>query len=407
MTLSFESLMKENDDKLLHRKVLVAFSGGKDSCALLHWLNKNKSRLSVSLGACHVNHMIRGENANIDEAFCRKFCLDRAIEFYSEKRDVPALAKKDKQGLEHAARKMRYDALYSVAEKNGYELILTAHTKDDMAETFFIRVFQGASLYTLGGIMFENNKLLRPMLKITTEDICKYNEIENIETTFDETNDDTSYLRNWIRSTITAEIKEYNPRFVDKIIQLMNQSAELNEQMKEAYSDLFVYEDDVYIIDVKKFLDKGYNACSWVLRHILTDCFRVERRHIDSIIELASETKSSRINLPDGFVAEISYTFLRIYHSEKIAPVDIVKKAGVEKLKVRDKTLVFEDKLIDTELTIRTRRDGDISCRKKLKDIFINKKIELFHRDRTLIAEKNGEIIWVENILDNKFIKLC
>ncbi|HAL86464.1 MAG TPA: tRNA(Ile)-lysidine synthetase, partial [Deferribacteraceae bacterium] len=98
--------MEENAGVLSGRVVLAAFSGGKDSCALLHWLYLNIKRLGISLHACHVNHMIRGENADRDEEFCRLFCEKRDIAFYAEKRNVPELAEYQGQGLEHAARKL-------------------------------------------------------------------------------------------------------------------------------------------------------------------------------------------------------------------------------------------------------------------------------------------------------------
>ncbi|MGE4497299.1 MAG: tRNA lysidine(34) synthetase TilS [Deferribacterales bacterium] len=406
MILSFDRYMEESAGSMAGRKVLAAFSGGKDSCALLHWLYINAQRLKIAFGACHVNHMIRGENADRDEAFCRAFCERRGIDFYAERRNVPELASEQGQGLEHAARKLRYEALEGVAEKGWFELILTAHTGDDMAETFFIRVFQGASPYSLGGIKLTRGNIFRPMLKISTEDVLEYIEKNGIETTFDETNLDTSYLRNWVRGGIVSEIKRYNPAFLEKVIQLMEQSALLDAETEERLGCVYQCENGVCIAETDRLLALSPLEQAWVVRRMLSGCFRAEKRHVDNVLALAAESESVRIDLPDGYNAECSYGRLRVFHSELIKPVSAVKQAGERELTADGRVLEFSGALIDAEVTVRTRRNGDRIDGRKLKDIFINSKTELFDRDRALIAEKDGKIIWAEKVFQNPDIFL-
>ncbi|WP_164885292.1 tRNA lysidine(34) synthetase TilS [Geovibrio thiophilus] len=401
MILSFDRYMEESAGSMAGRKVLAAFSGGKDSCALLHWLHINAERLRISFEACHVNHMIRGENADRDEEFSRLFCERRGIAFRSEKRNVPELAAAQGQGLEHAARKLRYDALEEVAEREGYELILTAHTKDDMAETFFIRVFQGASPYSLGGIRLTRGSIYRPMLKISTEDVLEYIEKHGIETTFDETNLEHSYLRNWVRSGIIGEIKRYNPVFLDKVIQLMEQSAELDSETEKRLGGVYRCENGVCIMETDRLLALTPLEQAWVIRRVLSGFFRAEKRHVDNVLALASEGESVRIDLPEGFNAECSYGRLRVFHSDLLKPVEVFKAAGEKRLTAGGRVLEFSGALEQAELTVRTRRNGDRIGSKKLKDIFINSKTELFDRDRALIAEKDGKIIWTERVFQN------
>lgn len=406
MTLSFDTYMEENAGVLSGRVVLAAFSGGKDSCALLHWLYLNIKRLGISLHACHVNHMIRGENADRDEEFCRLFCEKRDIAFYAEKRNVPELAAYQGQGLEHAARKLRYEVLELVRKRIQAELILTAHTKDDMAETFFIRVFQGASPFSLGGIKQERGSIFRPMLKISTEDVLEYIKNNEIETTFDETNLDGAYLRNWVRSGIVGEIKRYNPAFLDKVIQLMEQSAELDSETEKRLGSFCRTDGGCCVADASELLSLRPVEQAWAVRRMLSEFFRAEKRHVEAVLKLAESGESARIDLPDGFHGEYSYGVLRIFHSELIKPVYVVKKAGQTELNINSSVLTFSGGLEDAEIIIRTRKNGDRIGNKKLKDIFINTKTELFNRDRALIAEKDGKIIWAESVFQNSGISL-
>ncbi|GAB1534943.1 tRNA lysidine(34) synthetase TilS [Geovibrio sp. ADMFC3] len=406
MTLSFDTYMEENAGVLSGRVVLAAFSGGKDSCALLHWLYLNIKRLGISLHACHVNHMIRGENADRDEEFCRLFCEKRDIAFYAEKRNVPELAAYQGQGLEHAARKLRYEVLELVRKRIQAELILTAHTKDDMAETFFIRVFQGASPFSLGGIKQERGSIFRPMLKISTEDVLEYIKNNEIETTFDETNLDGAYLRNWVRSGIVGEIKRYNPAFLDKVIQLMEQSAELDSETEKRLGSFCRTDGGCCVADASELLSLRPVEQAWAVRRMLSEFFRAAKRHVEAVLKLAESGESARIDLPDGFHGEYSYGVLRIFHSELIKPVYVVKKAGQTELNINSSVLTFSGGLEDAEIIIRTRKNGDRIGNKKLKDIFINTKTELFNRDKALIAEKDGKIIWAESVFQNSGISL-
>lgn len=406
MTLSFDTYMEENAGVLSGRVVLAAFSGGKDSCALLHWLYLNIKRLGISLHACHVNHMIRGENADRDEEFCRLFCEKRDIAFYAEKRNVPELAASQGQGLEHAARKLRYEALELVRKRIPAELILTAHTKDDMAETFFIRVFQGASPFSLGGIKQERGSIFRPMLKISTEDVLEYIKNNEIETTFDETNLDGAYLRNWVRSGIVGEIKRYNPAFLDKVIQLMQQSAELDSETEKRLGGVYCNDGGCCVAESSRLMSLTPVEQAWVVRRMLSEFFRAEKRHVEAVLKLAECGESVRIDLPDGFNAEYSYGVLRVFPSELIKPVHAVKQSGQAELNIRSRVLTFSGGLEDSEIIIRTRKNGDRIGNKKLKDIFINTKTELFNRDKALIAEKDGKIIWAESVFQNNCISL-
>jgi len=122
-------MMSPND------KVLIALSGGKDSVALLLFLFHYKKALNISLYAAHVNHMIRGADADADMEFCRKLCAKYNIEYFCSSFDVPKIAAKSGMSVEDAARKIRYDYFTELSSIHGFDKIATAHTASDNTET--------------------------------------------------------------------------------------------------------------------------------------------------------------------------------------------------------------------------------------------------------------------------------
>ena len=156
---------------LLTDSLLVAFSGGADSAVLLTLLQKECQARHICLTAFHVNHMIRGEEADRDAAFCKKFCQERAISFVCESVDIPSLAKAEKKGLEETARNERYRLLSEYAEKEGYTKIATAHNATDNLETVLFHLVRGMSIHGAGGIHPIRQNIIRPLLPFTKEEI--------------------------------------------------------------------------------------------------------------------------------------------------------------------------------------------------------------------------------------------
>lgn len=194
--------MIEKDEKLA-----IAFSGGADSVSLLHFFKDQGYEPS----AIHVNHGIRGDEADGDEDFCRDFCKKNSIPFFAVHIDVPAEAKKRGEGLEETARKMRYAEIEKITAENGIQKVATAHHADDNMETLIFNITRGSSLKGAGAIPPVRGQYIRPLIECTREDVIEYCNIHDLEYVTDSTNLSTDYTRNFIRHEIIPKLKQINP----------------------------------------------------------------------------------------------------------------------------------------------------------------------------------------------------
>lgn len=226
-----EKLVEEND------KILVALSGGPDSVALLRLLLEIKDKYKIELGLCHINHMLRGENSDGDEEFCKRLSQYYKIPFYSLRANIEAYGKEKKIGLEEAGREIRYEFFNRISTQNSYNKIALAHNLDDNVETFLFRLIRGTGINGLKGIPVKRDKIIRPLLNTKKSDILDYLSNINQEYRIDESNNEKVYSRNKIRLDLIPYIeKEFNPNFKESITSLIND---------------FSFEEDFEILDNK------------------------------------------------------------------------------------------------------------------------------------------------------------
>lgn len=408
MTLSFEKKLDAKLGDFVGRRLLVAFSGGKDSISLLHFLKKNEGIQGYSVAACHINHLSR-KTSGWDEKFCADFCNNLSIPFISYRVDVPRYCEVKRLSFEHGARVVRYRALRQAMKHFGSDLLLTAHTKNDVVETFFTHAVQGASVFSLKGITEREGDLFRPMLDISTDEIMEYIDKLKIKHAVDETNSDDSYLRNFVRNHITAELSEYRPGFENNIIGIMHDAVRFDDYLHEKLIP-FVDVTDPSVLSIKRSIFDAMHEVEreFVLHYMASKVFRVERRHIDDMKHLVESDYSVRIDMPDGYKFEKSDKLLRLFHKRLVEKFEIVKNKGQKAIFIKHlgKVLNFDGEWLDKELTVRNRGVGDRMGSKKLKDIFIDKKLDLFIRDTSVIILSDNCIVWVENISSDDSISL-
>lgn len=405
INLSFKDILLPKLDLLINKSILVAFSGGKDSIALLDFLNCNKEIFSYSIVACHVNHGLR-DNAIIDEEFCLNFCKENNIniEIVNISNDI----KNDfSAGIEDTARRYRYKALQTIADKLDCDYILTAHTFDDQIESFFTDIYTGASIFTLGGIKYKSGKILRLMLDISTDKILEYlneRKIKNIE---DESNNNIRFVRNKVRHNILPFLYDLGSEFVPTILRLQQESIKINDYFYKTTKEAIIYENENIVeIDKDLFLSFDNIQKEYLLSKIFSQKFRFTKSVVYEALKLLDKKSSCRVDLPSKFCFEISFYTIRIFKKNLIKIFSIEKENGIDSIITSDFKFIFKDKFINNSFTIRNRRDGDrLISGKKLKDVYSNKKIDLFIRDVSIVIAVGSKVLWSECLdINNEFV---
>jgi tRNA(Ile)-lysidine synthase len=195
----------------------VAVSGGADSIALLHALQTQAKRFKWRLTVAHLHHGIRGRTADDDAIFVRQAAASLGLRCITGKARVPALARRRKCSIEMAAREARYAFLARTARRVGADVIATAHTADDQAETVLLRLVRGAGMTGLAGISRETClhgcRVVRPLLDVARAGIEAYLRGHGWAWREDETNADRDFLRNRVRHELLPLLeRDFNPR---------------------------------------------------------------------------------------------------------------------------------------------------------------------------------------------------
>ena len=190
---------------------VVGFSGGADSTALAHWLCEKIGPRRVVLA--HVNHLLRGEEADRDQATAEAFARQLGVRFALLRADVGALARQRGMGLEACGRQVRYQFFHSLAPGEA-DRILTAHNAQDNAETMLLHLCRGTGLAGLCGIPPRRGKVLRPFLGVDRREIESYCAEKGLSYVTDSTNLTGDFARNRLRREVLPLLEELNPRFV-------------------------------------------------------------------------------------------------------------------------------------------------------------------------------------------------
>ena len=172
-------ILEKNCADALESGILVALSGGADSCALALLLKNLSCKIvekhtNFRLCCAHLNHCIRGEAAREDENFVRAFCEKHALKFLNEKADVPAYADENSLSTETAARELRYDFLERARIQSGMGFIATAHHLSDNAESILLHFLRGSGLNGLCGMKYCSGKIIHPLLEFEKKELVEY-----------------------------------------------------------------------------------------------------------------------------------------------------------------------------------------------------------------------------------------
>jgi len=418
-----EKLIEKGDN------VLVGVSGGIDSTVLLNLLVSLQKELPFHIGVAHVNHQLRDEESERDEAFVIDLTRTFSLPCYVKRVDVRGYAKTHGMSLQHAGRDMRYEFFQDIAEKDHYNKIAVAHNADDQVETFILRILKGTGIRGLTSIPVKRDNIIRPLLTSYRSEIEEY--AKGCSTLFveDSSNKKIVYERNFIRKEICPLMERVNPEFREKIIDLLNDLSLINELLNrkaEAFlkDKIQKVEGEVLVqVDTLKAIDEEtrFRAISEMLM-TMEPRFIPLREHIKLIEKILVGRKPNlSIVLPHHIRVSKTYDTLRFtqkpkersiedifainYGKNDIPPLNLTLDVMTEEKKPQqfefDKNVAYFDMDKIGSLSIRTFRNGDrfvplgMKYSVKLKDFFISLKIPKEKRRYIPLLISEKDIIWV------------
>jgi tRNA(Ile)-lysidine synthase len=214
------------------QRVAIALSGGADSVALLHLARELEADGDLVIaGAAHLNHQLRGAEADEDERFCADLAARLQVPIEIERADVRAAARRDKRSIEDAARRVRYAFLERAADRFGADVIFVAHTRDDQAETFLLRLVRGAATRGLAGIRPRAGRVVRPLIELGRSELRAYLSERHIAFREDSSNRDLSNPRNRVRHELIPYLESH---FSPSVAAVLAREAELARIDEEA-----------------------------------------------------------------------------------------------------------------------------------------------------------------------------
>lgn len=297
--------------------VLLGFSGGADSSALLYILLSMRERYGFSLTLAHLDHGIRGEEAARDRTFCEQVAATLGLDIVCRRRDVPALAKESGTSIEEAARSARYAFFADVMEERRIPILVTAHHATDNLETLLFRLMRGTGSRGLCGIRpsrpFACGFVVRPLLAISAGQIRSYCKERGIAFVTDSTNCDTAYTRNRIRRELLPLMEEFG-EVEAKSARLCRELGEDNDYLDSlALSFLKTHQTERGIP-----LEELQKAPPPILRRVLLTFAKEQgapslvHTQLSSLTSLAlSARKTQEVRLGGGLVAYVEGGMLR------------------------------------------------------------------------------------------------
>ena len=325
--------------------VVVGVSGGPDSVCLLHVLRTLAPEYGVTLHVAHLNHQLRGTNADEDASFVRRLATEWGLPCTIESRDVTAYAERERLAIEEAARQMRYGFLAEVAEQVGSNTVAIAHHADDQAESVLMHVIRGSGIAGLRGMRpksqigdlrlntqypIPNIQLIRPLLYVTRADIQVYCAVNGLDPHFDMSNLDQTYFRNWLRHTVLPLLAQHNPGVRDVLCRTAEVAAAdydlLRADMERAWTQVARVSPAAITFDLA-----GWRALPLALKratvrqaiHQLRQHLRnINFVHVERAVDMAERgATGDRATLADGLMLTLAYDSFTIADKSHEGPL--------------------------------------------------------------------------------------
>jgi tRNA(Ile)-lysidine synthase len=422
-------------------RVAVALSGGPDSVALVWLLRELTSagELKAGLtGLIHVNHGLRGEEAERDEAFCRELAGRLSLPIEVARLDVAEAARAERRSIEAVARDLRYRFFAEAADRLGATVVATGHTLDDQAETVLMRLLRGAGSRGLTGIRVRRGRFIRPLLECRRADLRGYLAARDEPFCEDSSNASFAIARNRIRHQLIPVIRDIAPGGIAALARLASLAA-----ADEAYLEAHVSEVAPSVVLTTEGgvqLDTGRLAAqpAAIGRRLVRQALErvapargVSASHLDAVLELARASQPSGFLDLSGVTAERRGAVILLEpakpsgRAEQAAGFELplpvpgcidvpaaglsvsawMREDGGSLLSLDADAVAVQAGALALPLVVRSRRPGDrlqplgAPGRRKLQDLLVDRKVPRADRDRVpLVVDAAGRIVWVAGV---------
>ena len=435
MTVNLIQRIKQKHIIKPHDCLVVGLSGGPDSVCLLHALSQLKKTMPLTLYAAHLNHNLRGMEANQDAGFAMAFSKQLGVHCIVKSENVEAVAKREKLSIEAAGRQCRYQFLEEVADRIGADKIAVAHHLNDQAETLLLHLLRGSGLPGLVGMVQQRERIVRPLLEISREEILGYCDEHQLSYCHDATNDEPVVMRNKVRLQLIPLMETYNP----EVVKALGRTAALLERDEETLSALSEeawlrckrqHQSDVFETQSLKQLPDA--ILSRVIRHIwrsqTATNHTLQMVHVEKVMKaVRSPLQEKHFQLPGGVTITVTQDELAclVKNGERktkpLMPPVVVRDNGTTwlpqnrgSIRVLRRKAVFPPTLSDNpyrqvlaadslkkDLILRHRRQGEyweplgLGGKKSLKKTLMEMKIPRDERDQQLLLCHGDQVMWV------------
>jgi len=403
--------------------IVVGVSSGADSMALFHYLIENYKDKIICV---HINHKVR-KQSDEEEIFLKEYCKKLNITF-----ECMTIESYNENNFENEARKKRYTFYEKILKKYNSKYLFLAHHADDLIETVLMKIVRGSNINGYAGIKKISNmkhySIIRPFLDYTKDELLEYINKNNIKYYNDITNIDIKYTRNRFRHNIIPELKKEDKNVHKKFLKYSNTLLEYNDYV------LYEVENNIkklYInnkLDIKKFNELHPFLKKNILYRILNDIYNnkeniVKEKHIKNILDIIKNPKPNlSLNLPNNLHIIKEYNYL-IFNTNYIKDKDYklelkneitINNHNIKIIKECDTNgndiCRLISKNIKLPLYIRNKKEGDyilglgLNGKKKIKDVFIEKKLPIKERETyPILIDSDDNILWIPNMKKSKF----
>ena len=418
------------------KKILVAVSGGIDSVVLLDLLSKLSAEWEFELGVLHVNHQLRGREADADERFVRSLAERYGLLFSVARVETKKEAEKKKLSIQEAARNLRYGFFLTKKLEFRADAVATAHNANDNAETMMLNFFRGTGIDGLAGIPVrrEKNSIIRPLLFAERAEIVEYAKEQKLKFREDSSNKKETYSRNFLRRNIIPALeKRINPAIIQTLSQtstVLKYCAEyLTEQIQAAFPTIVLEKKGEMLLQKDQL--KGHHP--YMQQMIVHEAFirkgiEPSFERVGAVLSLLGAEKGSRVDCGGGWKAENDSALICLSRRNAAEPFSyLLKKEGAiaggsftlsvkkcnglpNKLGGHASIEYVDARKIRFPLRVRSWSKGDsfvplgMKHRKKVSDLLVDLKISRAEKERIPIVESGGNVVWIAGLrLDDRF----